>query len=410
MNGLQFNKRTILLHPFVVFSIIWFSVAILYSLHLSNVLLFPTRDVIEITSYIYLPFVLTITFYSAIRYLTRLGYHVRPKITRINFDLLERRLSIWFRVWLIITIAEIFLSGGIPVIWLVLHSTKTYAEFGIHSLHGLANSLLLSIAVCRFALFLISGKRKHLRIPVFAVVWSILVITRQVMLTSLLEYAVIFLSIKSIRLRTVARIAVAIAAFVLLFGVVGDLRSGGETFRSVAQPTERYPEWLPSGVLWVYIYFTTPINNLIYAMPSVQPVDSLFFPNTVSSLFPTVLRSIIFHDQAADATSTLLVTEAFNVSTAYNGPFQDFGLFGIMLFSAFTAFACQFFWYRTSLRDTLIFAVLIQCLAFTLFDNLFFLLPVIAQLLWLYYFFMPRICLGNKSKSWSASSSSLPRF
>ena len=399
MSESHFNKRTILLHPFVVFSTIWFSVAIMYSLHLSNLLLFSTREVIQVTSYIYLPFVLTLTIYSIIYHLLRPAYYVRPKPIRVNVDLLEQRLSIWFMVWLLVTAGEIALSGGIPVVWLFLHSTKTYAEFGIHSLHGLANSLLLSIAVCRFAMYINSGERRHLRVPIVAVAWPILVITRQVMLTSLLEYAVIFLLIKSIRLRTVARITIAFAAFVLLFGAIGDLRSGSETFRSLAQPTEHYPDWLPSGILWVYIYITTPINNLIYAMPSIHPVGSLLFPNTVSSLFPTVFRELLYHNDTAVTASDLLVTEAFNVSTAYIGPFQDLGLFGIMVFSSWTAFTCQFFWYRTNLRDTLIFAVLIQCLVFTLFDNLFFLLPVIAQVFWLYYFFMPRMRFGHVAMS-----------
>lgn len=131
-------------------------------------------------------------------------------------------------------------------------------------------------------------------------------------------------------------------------------------------------------------------------MHLVHPLNSLLFPNTVSSLFPTVIRDIIFGNQTQNAT---LVSQAFSVRTAYRGPYQDYGLAGIMLFSILTSFVCQFFWYRSRLRDVLIFAVLIQCLVLTLFANLFFALPVITQIAWLFYFFMPEIHLGKKIRS-----------
>jgi oligosaccharide repeat unit polymerase len=391
---LQFNKRTLLLHPFIVFSAVWLTVVFLYSLHLSRLLLYSTSEVVGVIGYIWIPFVGVIALCAACHALTRLTYYSRPMMERVNYELLERRLSMWFRIWVVVSITEIFFSGGLPIVWLIQHSTKTYFDFGIPSLHGLVNSLLLSVALTHVALYFITGNRKHLGIPIFTVTWSILVITRQLMVTALLEYAIVLLSIKIIRPRTILRISFTVLLLILIFGFVGDVRSGSEAFRSLAQPTAQYPNWLPSGVLWIYIYVTTPINNLIYTMHSVHPLSSLLFPNTVSSLFPTVFRTSIVGNQVETGT---LVTQAFNVSTAYIGPYQDYGLFGVVLFSTLTAFACQFFWYRRSLRDRLIFAVLTQCLVLTLFSNIFFLLPVISQILWLSYFFMPEMRLGKRA-------------
>lgn len=393
--SLRLHKRSLLLHPLVVFSGVWLSVVSLYALHLSRLLLYPSNEVVTVAAFIWIPFFAVAAVYTSFHRITELAYPSKPKAMHVDVNLLERRLTVWFRVWVVISVFEIVVSGGIPLIWLIRGNPKTYMDFGIHSLHGLVNSLLVSIAICRLALFLITGARKHLRIPVFVVFWSLIVVTRQLMMVSLLEYVVIVLLIKPIRLRTVSRILVGLIIIVLVFGFLGDMRSGSEQFRSLAEPTESYPDWLPSGFLWAYIYISTPINNLIFTMHTVSPENNPLFPNTTAALFPSVLREIVYGNRLSMATSGNLVTEAFNVSTAYIGPFQDYGLSGIVLFSILIAFACMFFWYRSSLSDLLIFSVLVQCLVFTLFFDLFFALPVITQVVWVSYFFMPKIRFGK---------------
>jgi oligosaccharide repeat unit polymerase len=396
MKSITLAKRTILLHPLVVFSLVWFSVVFLYSLHLSKLLLYSTNEVISVTAFIWVPFAAVILAFGAFYHFFRMAYGPTASPARpLNLHLLERRITVWFRIWLCISAFEILISGGIPMVWLLQHSAKTYVDFGIPSLHGLVNSLIISIGICRLALFFITGRKSHLIVPVFVAVWSILVVTRQLLLVSLLEFGVVFLAIKRVKATTLARLAIVALIFILIFGFVGDLRSGSDAFRVLAQPTDQYPSWLPSGLLWGYIYITTPINNLLYTVHSVQPLGSLLFPNTATTLFPTVIRNVLYGNSVGQAESGNLVTQAFNVSTAYVGPYQDLGFVGILVFSAATAFACQSFWYRNGLRDTLIFAVLTQCLVLTLFFDLFLALPVITQTLWLAYFFMPAIYVGR---------------
>lgn len=393
--SLQLHKRSLLLHPLIVFSAVWLFVVSLYALHLSKLLLYTSKEVVTVAAFIWVPFFAVAAIYTSFHCITEFAYPSNPKVMHVDVSLLEQRLTAWFRVWVVISVFEIVVSGGIPLIWLIRGNSKTYMDFGIHSLHGFVNSLLVSIAICRLALFLITGAKKHLGIPIFVVFWSLMVVTRQLMMVSLLEYVVVVLLIKPIRIRTIGRIFAGLIIIILIFGFLGDLRSGSEQFRLLAEPAESYPDWLPSGVLWAYIYISTPINNLIFTMHTVSPENNPLFPNTTSALFPSVLREIIYGNRLSMATSGNLVTEAFNVSTAYIGPYQDYGLTGIVLFGFLIAFACMFFWYRSSLSDLLIFAVLAQCLVFTLFFNLFFALPVITQIVWVFYFFMPKIRFGK---------------
>jgi oligosaccharide repeat unit polymerase len=386
------QKRTFLLHPFLIFSSVWLGVALLYSLHLSKMLQYSTRQVFTTVAYIWIPYAVIVALCTILRYLLKPYYSRKRTRPVVNLALLETKLKIWFKVWVLISLVEIYVSGGMPIVWLFTGNTKTYVDFGISSLHGVVNALLTAIALCRFSLFLLTGKKRHLYVPIFALLWSILAITRQLMLVSLIEFAFIFLQMRPIRKTTFVKIAVGALAFVLAFGFIGDLRQGSsDGFRALAQPSEDYPEWFPSGFLWAYIYISTPINNLMYTMEVVRPVDNFLFPNTASTLFPSMLRYAIYGEELGEAASGQLVVSAFNVSTAYVGPYQDFGLAGMALLSILSACITLLFWFQNDLRSVLMFSVATQCLMLNLFYNQFFVLPMIMQIVWLFYFFPPKI-------------------
>lgn len=346
---------------------------------------------------IWVPFAIVVLAYIPIRGILIAEYPLRRSNELIKSSRLDRQLTIAFRMWIAISIVEIVISGGIPIVWLAVGSAKTYRDFGIPSLHGLVNSLLLTISLCRFALFLTTSERRHLRVPVFIIFWSILVVTRNMMLVSLIQFAILFVRLRPIKMNTVFRLAGAFAGFVLLFGAIGDYRSGSsDLIRKWAQPTNSYPDWLPSGFLWAYVYAATPVNNLLYTTEVSPPLDSVIFPNTFATLFPTVVRGIIYGDQVGDAQSGQLVDAAFNVSTAYIGPYQDYGFIGIGLFSVLTALVCMHFWHRNDLKSVLIYVVLGQCLILSLFWNQFLSLPIITQIFWLDFFLRRRSASKKK--------------
>lgn len=382
------RRSPIFLHPIIIFSAVWLGVVFLYSLHLSKLLLYSTFETGRLVLSIWIPFAAVVLVFIPLRKILVAEYPVARLSEPFKPSRLDRQLTIAFRVWILITIGEIILSGGIPIVWLALGSAKTYRDFGIPSLHGLVNSLLLTISLCRFALFLITSERRHLRVPIFIVFWSVLVVTRNLMLVSLIQFAVLFVRLRPIKTSTVFRLFASFAGVILLFGVIGDYRSGSsDLIRKWAQPADSYPDWLPSGLLWGYIYAATPVNNLLHTVDVSPPLNNLLFPNTSSTLFPTVLREIIYGEQLGEAESGQLVDAAFNVSTAYIGPYQDFGFIGIALFSMLIAFACLQFWYRNDLKSVLIYVVLSQCLILSLFWNQFLALPIITQIFWLGFFF-----------------------
>ena len=135
---------------------------------------------------------------------------------------------------------------------------------------------------------------------------------------------------------------------------------------------------------------TTPLNNLVNTWMSARPLGDFTLPNTLAELIPTAVRNALGMHGIASTFTGELVTEAFNVSTAYIGPMQDLGLWGVMGFSAFVAFTSGLCWLRKGFRNDLIFAVLGQWLLLSVFFNHFFYLPIIAQIGWVYVFFFRR--------------------
>lgn len=379
------TQRNLLLHPIVLFTVVWLTVALLYAMHLSKLLIFNTGEVLDVILTILATYLVTVSAVLGTRWVLVKTFPGRLQAKPIDESKLDARLKRYFLIWIAATIVEIIVSGGIPIVWLVQGSSKTYFDFGIPSLHGLLNALLLSLSLCNMGLFLRYGRKRHLVVPVFVMFWSAMVITRNMMIVNLLQCVLIWLRMRAVRYTTIMLIAIVAAAALLVFGFIGDLRTGAEAFRALAQPTDTYPTWLPSGVLWVYIYLTTPINNVVFTIHSWTPTFNVLFPNTTSLLFPSVLRNAIYPMDASTLGTGDLVTEAFNVSTAFAGPYQDFGTLGVVAFTALIGFCAAIYWTRNSFKHALIYAVIGQCLLMTVFYNHFFYLPIISQIGWIYF-------------------------
>ena len=382
-------SKPLLLHPLALFTAVWGSIVFLYSLHLSRLLIFSNTQVLHAVFWLYIPFFLTISLLGTLRTLAPRKPRLSSHTPSIPVDRVHRQLIRWFIFWVVATILEVIVSGGLPILWLIEGSSKTYFDFGIPSIHGLLNSLILTLGLAEFALFVISGAKRHLWIPAWLLVWPVIVVTRNMMIVFLIEAAVLWIYIKGMRWQTFLKLTIFTVLVILIFGYIGDFRSGASTFRKLALPTKSYPSWLPSGVLWVYIYMTTPLGNLINTARLSTPLHNFLLPNTTSLLFPSILRNIIYGSaaQASQAFSGTLISQAFNVSTAFIGPFQDFGWPGVAGLSIFLGFISEFCWHRRGIRGALVYAVIAQCVILTLFFNHLFYLPVITQVVWIIFFF-----------------------
>ena len=169
-------------------------------------------------------------------------------------------------------------------------------------------------------------------------------------------------------------------SLILVFGLVGDFRTGKDDFFNLAAVSSNYPTWLPSGFLWVYMYLVTPLNNLINAFDIINPDWNFGLSNSTVLLIPSFLRNLFYGDLSYDSTY-YLVTQAFNVSTAYIDPYRDLGYFGVFLFASIAGFFVKFLDNKSDFKSVIFFCILMQCNILSVFYNHYMYLPIIFQLI-----------------------------
>ena len=388
--------RNIIFGPFTIFFIVWNVVLFLYAFHFSKLLYFSTTQAFLATYFIISSFFIGWMFAKLVLYnKTTAKNHI---VRYLFIEKLIKRKKIFFYLWCLFTFVEIIYCRGVPVIWLVLGNGKTYFDFGIPTIHGLLNSLILTLSLVSYYLYIITSKKKHLLIPVFTCLWALVVISRNLLIVNVIQLVILHFYFVKINYAKLTKSLILLLLLVLVFGIVGDFRTGKDDFFNLAAVSSNYPTWLPSGFLWVYMYLVTPLNNLINVFNVIIPEWSFGLTNSTVLLIPSFLRTLIYGDLSYDSTY-YLVTQAFNVSTAYIDPYRDLGYFGIFMFSSVAGFFVTLLGAKTNFKAILFFCVLMQCNVLSVFYNHYMYLPIIFQLVIIYYCFAAEYTMKRRANA-----------
>ena len=199
------------------------------------------------------------------------------------------------------------------------------------------------------------------------------------LISLLLQYLFIYLAIRRLTVVQYMRILTISIFTFLLFGFLGDLRSGREHIIQLAAPTFEYPDWLPSAFIWLYIYVCTPLNNVnlnINIAPNYIPIE------TVASLIPSFPREWFLTALGASREWDL-VTESFNVSSLFQSMVIDFGVYGSLGFTLLCGMAFSVILRRSRHSAAAFFSLVVLChgIALSFFANLLFHLVFLFQML-----------------------------
>ena len=295
-----------------------------------------------------------------------------------SYVLRVRTSKLWF-FFLASLLVEIVIAGGLPGLGFIgVGKHIDYTEFGVKGVHGLVNAVFYSASLLTFARLLLSSSRK---LPLFILLTSaypLLTMSRQVMISLFLQYLLIYIALRPLSLASLAGSVLLILAILIAFGYLGDVRTGRDAVLAWVSPSISYPEWLPSGFLWVYLYLCTPINNVnqnIQLEPTLLPFD------TFSTLIPSPLRSILLPSVRHDA-HWELVSDTFNVSSLLQSLLSDFGLGGSIIFLFFVGLSGSYL-VRLAHHDARAFFALIVVLhgiALSFFANLLFHVVFLAEI------------------------------
>jgi oligosaccharide repeat unit polymerase len=372
----------LLLNPAFMYAATWTFVLLIYSLRLSYLLdpLRPPTVVLVIGTS--LSFILG----WAVESLPNYG---RLANAKINLDALGetissrrvgKRLSAVWIMFVLGILFEIAFFGGVPLLGLIgVGAQIPYTEFGIPGFHGLVNALYYTGCVVAFARILLGSSKRTFLLLALSIAYPVIVVSRQVLISLLLQYVLIYFSIRRPSPRTIIRAGVLLLAVLLIFGYLGDARSGRDRIIELAAPTFAYPDWLPSAFIWVYIYLSSPLDNVNY---NIDIAPNYFPLETAGTFIPSFARDD-FRSLFGESQQWTLVNESFNVGSLLQSLLTDFGVAGAIVFT----FLCGivFSWLRrracTSAAAFFAVIVLLHGIALSFFANLLFHLVFIFEIL-----------------------------
>jgi oligosaccharide repeat unit polymerase len=371
-----------LLNPAFLYAVTWTFVLLIYSLRLSDLLdpLRPSTVVLVVgTSF---SFILGWMLESLPNYGRLATANINLDALRevINSAKVAKRLrTIWILFALGISF-EIVLFGGIPLLGLIgIGGRVSYTEFGIPGFHGLLNSLFYTYCAVTFARILLGSSKRTFLLMIASIGYPILFMSRQVLISLILQYALIYFSIKRPSPRIFIRVGVLLIAVLLIFGYLGDARSGRDRIVELGAPTFAYPDWLPSAFIWIYIYLSTPLNNVNYNIdisPNYLPLE------TAGSFIPSFARED-FLSAFGSRKQWDLVSDSFNVGSLLQSLLTDFGVGGAIVFTLMCGVVFSWLRRRAASSPSAFFAVIVMLhgIALSFFANLLFHLVFVFEIL-----------------------------
>ncbi|MCP8617500.1 O-antigen polymerase [Salirhabdus salicampi] len=304
-------------------------------------------------------------------------------ILDINQSLIDKGLAFI----IIFTIIQGIFSGGYPLAWLLLGIGKNYTQYGIPTFNGLLMSFIIFFGTL---LYILNKEKPQLRLQLYLLVIffiPVLVISRQVLVTLLIQIAIIKLIYsKKINYKKVIPSSIIL---VTLFGLIGNLRTGLSKFVEVADIKSESIPYLLSGFYWVYMYLTMTVANL-NSLFSKANMEFAYGWNMLNSFFPTIIVDTLYIDSFTSKLSSYLVSINFTVSGYMAKPYLDFGIIGLVVYTLVLGVLAYVVYHNfkknINYLSLMIFVVFTQIILMSFFTDFLLYLPVSFQFFWIFVF------------------------
>lgn len=281
------------------------------------------------------------------------------------------RVTLLFILYSGLTVLNVALAGYVPLVSGVATGDTGYLDFGLHGIYGFYNAFANSLGVLCFFLFCKTGRKLYLLACLLIGAVFVLFVSRQNVVSMLVQCGVIYSFVKGRIGRT--KLIVAVTVVLVLFSIAGNLRSGD--VKQIAGIKDEYQN-VPGALIWVYAYSYFNIVNLdnVVTSPGVPVYDG----SSLFSLLPTFMRPEISHIEQE------IELSQFNAYSYVAPVYADLGLAGTVLFTVLvTAWAIRSYQRALVERSFYLIAkysVLFFCALFSFFVNFWLYLPVISEI------------------------------
>jgi oligosaccharide repeat unit polymerase len=218
-----------------------------------------------------------------------------------------------------------------------------------------------------------SSRWRKALFAMFGIAGMALYITRGLLMVALLQMLFVFSLKTRMNKRKLYTIAVCFLAFaIVVITLVGNARTSQGVFLEYLQIRHKYFDW-PMAYLWLTSYISIPFSNLCWLFAKGNfhgPTLSFLYPLLPSFLTPADPHAAIHDDLSIiDGASTYLAAYAL-----------DFSYLGIYLANLLLGVVCGWLTERTLPKYMLVASVLLTCLSFIFFSDMFTPLSTILQL------------------------------
>lgn len=372
----------LLVNPSATFIIIWVTLVSFFSLGVLNINVpFSWEAIFVVAANIFLAVCLLVVSMSQP---LRFNVEALKQELMSKEKYIKRYVRCLFFVYVFISLLDVIYSGGVPLVWKLSGDDRMYVDFGIPTLHGIANCIVFFLASLCMLLGHLGVARSRL-ILLFIFAWQLIIFSRGVIMVMLVQMLCVYLFLFKPALKQYLILFLLGACVVVFFGMLGDLRQGENPYYGMLAPEWKgFFEYVPSGVLWIYVYLVSGFNNLLFNVPLIEP--SYLPMYTFAKLVPSVVYNLLGVEKAID--SFVFVQASLNVSTIYSGFYSDFGLFAFLpVFFIQLIAALSFMKAKAgSIYALLAFSVCYQAIVLSPFIDTFFYLPFIAQFLIVWHF------------------------
>lgn len=268
---------------------------------------------------------------------------------------------------------NVILAGYVPLVNLITSGDSAYMNFGVKGIYGLFNAFSNAFGLTAFYLWMKTKERIYGFVYFLVLSVFILFVTRQNVISLIVEsFALYIIFVKKVPF---SKLFVGALLLLFLFGLFGDIRLG-DSIAQKAGVIDIY-QWLPSAFVWFYSYFYFNLLNLDNALQVYT--NPMFDMSSVLGLLPSFFRPAI-----EDGVDVLEVAN-FTVGSFILPIYRDLGFLGVILtFSIFCVWG-RIASDRVKASSDYVavcdYAVLYFCFSFSFFENFWFYLPVIFQIL-----------------------------
>jgi oligosaccharide repeat unit polymerase len=379
---MEFLKAKILANPFIIYSIAFLLVIVIYPLGWSN--LYPQLSFGLIC---FLGATIIINFFIGILF---------HKVNFFSYKSVNySKRKIWI-VTLLIQLGYLFEFAYMRVVPIIAISTGAeyeYTSFGVPTFHVILVTFNSFWAVFIFH-NIVAKNTKNLVLPyILCLIPSILIFNRGMFLLILASSLFVAIMGSKKIYKLMFRISIVLIVILFLFGFAGNIRvSGGNSandiIMGIGNATEKFEKSsIPKEFFWAYLYITSPLANLQETIDihRITPasfdkvpvfINSEILPDFIHKRNESLFKRIEYIDQ---------VSESLTVGTIYGRSFAYYGYWGLtimFLYILFFNFITILVLSRNSIYFVSGIAILNCIMLFNIFDNMFTFAGLVLQLIY----------------------------